>query len=396
MEYEGRNNHEHFLKENCSFGGDFPQKDTIMSVLNSYGYRNEYTGWLVSTILPWSKFDGHEHYDELLALAEIEIRLRTPAFRLELVNTRTKQVPIPISVVKDILADSIKTSVTDSLEKWDESQLFTLRMIEAAERSTPDNPNSVSSFIEKERRLFMMDAFLTETYGSRYYQEYTSFDKRINEAVRYVDNNAELAPSPCDLAFFRFRHAEPFLLDKYNDILAQAPFSTARDANKAIEKLRTCWTRVLKDNVIARIVNAYERWPVRIDLEDETRKILKPTRHRSFVAYQEYMYIQELKTILAELNNESNINKKKNYKYVVAQFLYYVFTGDIIRKGNLKDGISALISDLLRILGYITINDKDKESDYLLLSNSEKKKLVRRFLELNPQTGIYEHILYKD
>ena len=114
-----RNEHYHWLQANNSFSFSFPMKEVVMLLLNKYGFRNEYAGWLITTtILPWTNLQGHSKYDELRELAEHEIRLRTGALPLEYFDKQDNKA-IPVNSWERVaLADTIRDSIREKLTKW--------------------------------------------------------------------------------------------------------------------------------------------------------------------------------------------------------------------------------------------------------------------------------------
>ena len=145
--------------------------------------------------------------------------------------------------------------------------------------------------------------------------------------------------------------------------------------------LRTKWNTILKADVVRRIVHIYERYPAKYETKGRLIKP-KPRNPKDNTADSpEKEYIREVKALLQQPN------EVKSNKYVIAQYLYYLFTGNIIRKGNLDDNLAAMVCDVMRELGYLPNDDRSKG-----LSNKEKKKSIKRFLELSEDKTKYKQI----
>lgn len=377
-----RNDHYRWLQANYSFSFSFPMKENVMLLLNKYGFRNEYTGWLITTtILPWTNLEGHSKYDELRELAEHEIRLRTGALSLEFFDRQDNKT-FPVNSWERIaIADTIRDSIRESLTKW---SFPTMQSLEEFANKATGLPDNVTSFMQKERILFIMDSYLTKTYGPLYY--HNQHPAVLAEACHHVIENQDSVSmiDDDDLVIFRNRQVDRPLLCAYEEVLAQAPFSLS-NGKAATKELQRKWSTILKDSVISRIIDVYEHWPARIN-PDEKRRVLKKQRMlRTFSADSpERKYTQELKALRDDSQNEH----KRNYNYAVSQFLYYVFSGEIIRQGVLNEDIAALINDLLRLFGYLS-----SETGVSNEVNAYKKRNMRRFLALNPETSIYKRLV---
>lgn len=377
-----RNEHYRWLQANYSFSFSFPMKESVMLLLNKYGFRNEYTGWLITTtILPWTNLQGHSKYDELRELAEHEIRLRTGALSLEYLDRQgNKTIPVN-SWERLAIADTIRDSIREKLTKW---SFPTMQLLEEIAEKATGHPDNVTDFLQKERLLFVMDSYLTKTYGPLYY--HNQHPAILAKACQHVLDNQDSVSMIKDdeLVIFRDRHVDWSLLSAYEEVLEQAPFSLS-NGKAAIKELQRRWNTRLKDGVISRIINVYEHWPARINPDDKRRVIKKQRMLGAYSADSpERKYIQELKALRDDTQNEH----KWNYNYAVSQFLYYVFSGEIIRQGVLNEDIAALINDLLRLFDYLSSETNVKDE-----VNAYKKRNMRRFLALNPETSIYKRIV---
>ena len=380
MENETPNEYFRWLKSDGKFAGTFPMQEDIMEILSEHGFNNRYTGWLVSVVVPWDKRVGHDIYDELLDLAELEIRLRTGRSRLKVypISATDKPFSLQISANKD-LAEAIRMSIVNLLKKW---QHPTMDLIQKMAHMGANNPKSITRHLDEETHAFIMDSFLTKKYGRYYYRDADALDKLAEAATYLKENRGNL--QEFDYSTFeeyRYRGSNPSLLYEYNSILSTAPYSSS-EANLATSGLRTKWSSILKADVVRRIVAIYEHHPARIDTNVHS-SIIKPTPRnpKDTADSPEKEYIREVKTLL------KRPDRIKTYNYVVAQYLYYLFTGSIIRKGNLDDNLAAMVSDVMREFGYLPNDDRSKG-----LSNSEKKKSVKRFLELNEDKTKYKQI----
>lgn len=377
MENDAQNDYYRWLQSDGDFAGIFPMQEDIMRILSGHGFKNRYTGWLVSAIVPWDKHLGHDLYDELLDMAELEIRLRTNGSRLKVYPLSAE--PFSLKINDNLyLADAIKLSIVDSLEKW---QYPAMKAIQDYAHSAGDNPNSIKGHLREEEHVLLMDSYFTKKYGRYYYRDDDTHFK-LAEAASYLEENRDNLPGfdYAELEEYRYRGANSFLLYEYINILSKASYSQS-EADQAILGLRTKWNTILKADVVRRIVRIYERYPVKYETKGRLIKP-KPRNPKDNTADSpEKEYIREVKALLQQPN------EVKSNKYVIAQYLYYLFTGNIIRKGNLDDNLAAMVCDVMRELGYLPNDDRSKG-----LSNSDKKKSIKRFLELSEDKTKYKQI----
>ena len=409
------------LRKVVSHPQNFPYKAQILRIFEKYGYHNEEVAFKVSKIRKWDDDSQQARYDRLANIVSLIPYLSSSDDCKKIVDT-----PLSKDGVKEFISASAEYYLSRELGKW-HSENFKRLFSFLREKNAFDGPGKpilqkdgtmviysggvlrriskaeydayiadlkagrmgTSPFSEDEW-VFLMDTFMVEQNGVAY-SDYTqiaagAFREAMERAYGYIVENMGSIRKDDELmarapGFTITRLVDTFLSYRISVILAQNSVSFSQIRKQLQEAVDASFFY----HRLPELLKEYQDW-----------EILHDDEHVSYIGKVKNALIQWRGDEFSHISN-----------YIVAQYLYFVITGELIaHEGNVPMPIACVIDEVMRLFNYLenvdwesALREKKDQQGFALTPNRidseiRKRRLdcVKRFFLVDPITKEYRRL----